>query len=82
MAELKLSVDIKSLDWVQALIANATDLAKALEAICDEAPNSVEYSDWPELQKAVSDGREALSNFHELTSSAKDLKTPETPVLN
>lgn len=36
------------------------ELVEALEALSDEAPNSVEYSDWPELQKAVEQARAVL----------------------
>lgn len=39
-------------------------LAKAVEALIEQAVDSVEYSDWPELQEAVEEGREALSYCH------------------
>lgn len=35
-------------------------LKRALEALVDIAPESVEYGDWPELQEAVNNAREAL----------------------
>ena len=37
------------------------EIRKALETLVDEAPGSVEYSDWPELQAAVEKGGEALT---------------------
>lgn len=36
-------------------------IVEALLDLIDEAPNSVEYSDWPELQEAVEKAEKALT---------------------
>ena len=42
------------------LIAAAPDLLKACELLAEVAQGSVEYSDWPELQKAVNKAHKAI----------------------
>ena len=42
------------------LMAAAPDLLKACELLADVAQGSVEYSDWPELQKAVNKAHKAI----------------------
>lgn len=43
------------------LIAAAPEMKKALQKLVDIAPASVEYSDWPELQKAVDKANDILA---------------------
>lgn len=60
--KVRAEVSGKNHQEIARLFAAAPELLKALESITSEAINSVEYSDWPELQEAVSNAATAIAN--------------------
>lgn len=58
----ELSVD-EDKHFLLSIIDKQDTVVEAARILANEAPSSVEYSDWPELQKAVEDVNDALEEL-------------------